>query len=98
MSNDGTRGKARLLSDDNLNFFGEVFARTDCGNDGLSRKEAINTIIQFNPDISRAAARNQHRHRILPNNTKAGLLKKTTQKVQATTSDQTNITVAQQYC
>ena len=41
---DGARGSAKLLTYGDVRFIGEVWARDDRGNDGLSRKEAIDNI------------------------------------------------------
>ena len=90
---DGSRGKVRALTNDDVKFFGAVFARADRGNDGLSVKEAVDAIIEYVPTMSRRGANQQLRRHILPKN--AGVLKKTIQKVQAITSDRTNINIAQ---
>lgn len=94
---DGFRGKPRALTNDDVKFFGEVFARADRGNDGLSMKEAVDAVIEYVPGISRRGARQQLGRHILPKNAAAGVLKKTLQKVQATTSDRTNINLPQQF-
>ena len=54
-------------------------------------------IQELKPDLTRVAARRQIQHYVLPANSKLGVLKKIKQKVQATTSDRTNINTAQQY-
>ena len=94
---DGSRGKKKLLSDSDVKLAGAVFARADRGNDGMSRKEATDMIQDLNPDISRKAAARQLSRVVLPRNAAVGILKKSTQKVQATTSDRTNINIAQQF-
>jgi len=54
-------------------------------------------ILELAPDITRLAAHRQIIRYVLPVNSAALVLKKSTQKVQATTSDRMNINVAQQY-
>ena len=78
-------------------FAGCVLARADQENDGLSSKETVDMIQELAPDITRLAARRQIIRYVLPVNSAASVLKKSAQKVQATTSDRTNINVAQQY-
>ena len=94
---DGARGSTKLLTDGDVRFIGEVWARDDRGNDGLSRKEAIDNIQELNHTITRESASRQLFRCILPDNAKSGILKPLSQKVQATTSDRTKINVAQQY-
>ena len=94
---DGARGSTKLLTDGDVRFIGEVWARDDRGNDGLSRKEAIDNIQELNHTITREYDTRQLSRRILPGNAKSGILKPHSQKVQATTSDCTNINVSQQY-
>jgi hypothetical protein len=83
---------------DKIKFAGCVLAWVDRGNDGLSSKEAVNMIQELVPNITQVSARRQMQHYMMPLNAAIGVLKHTTQKVQATTSDRTNINVAQQYC
>ena len=85
----------KLTNNDAL-FSGCVLAHADRENDGLSSKEAVDMIQELAPDITRLAARRQIIRYVLPVNSAALVLKKSTQKVQATTSDRTNINVAQQ--
>ena len=94
---EGSRGKKKLMEMGKIKFAGCVLARADRGNDGLSSKEAIDMIQELIPTIPRVAARRQMNRYVMPINHKIGVLKLTTQKVQATTSDRTNINVAQQY-
>ena len=91
------RGKPRLLTDSDVKLAGAVLARADRGNDGYSRKEAADLIQDLNPDINRLAARRQLSNIVLPKNHEAGVLKEAAVKAQPTTSDRTNINVAQQY-
>ena len=93
----GDRGKKNLLTNQDVKFIGGVLARANRGNDGMSRKEAKDVIQDLNPNISREGACKLLTRRVMPENAATGLLKKTTQKVQATTSDRTNINLAQQY-
>ena len=91
------RGKKKLLSDADVKIAGAVLARADRGNDGYSRKEAADLIQDLNPNIDRAAATRQLSRVVLPENHKAGILRESAVKVQPTTSDRTNINIAQQY-
>ena len=54
-------------------------------------------IQELEPNITRKGARRQIIHYVLPVNAQASELKKSAQKIQATTSNRTNINVAQQY-
>ena len=72
-------------------------AWADQANDGLSRKEAIDNIQELNQSISREATSKQLSRCVLPTNAKAGITKSQCQKVQATTSERTNINVAQKF-
>ena len=85
----------KLTNNDAL-FSGCVLARADQENDGLSSKEAVDMIQEIAPDITRVAARRQIIRYVLLVNSTASVLKKSAQKVQATTSDRTNINVAHQ--
>ena len=82
---------------DKIKFSGCVLAWADRGNDGLSSKEAVDMIQELVPNITRVSARRQMQRYVMLLNAVIGVLKRTTQKVQATTSDRTNINVAQQY-
>jgi hypothetical protein len=92
----GNQGKKRLMTNDDILFAGCVLARADRGNDGLSSKEGVDMIQELLPDVSRISAQRQIKSYVLPLNAAIGVLKKKRCKVQATTSDRTNINVAQQ--
>lgn len=94
---DGYRGKKKLMTEDEIKFAGCVLARADRGNDGLSSKEAVDMIQELIPNVSRETARRQMQRYVLPLNAAIGVLKKSLQLVQGTTSDRTNINLAQQY-
>ena len=94
---DGSRGKAKIMTNDDVGFVGQALARLDRGNDGASLKEALDILQELKPKITRTAARDQLRKVVLPENARDNVLKSKPQKVQATTSDRTNINVAQQY-
>jgi len=94
---DRSRGKKKWMTTDDVLFAGCVLARADRENDGLSSKEAVDMIQELAPDITRLAAHRQIICYVLPVNSAASVLKKSAQKVQATTSDRTIINVAQQY-
>lgn len=87
---------ARMTTDE-IKFTGCILARQDRVNNGLM-KEALDLVKEMIPDCSRRAARNAMYRNILPLNNALGVLKHTTQKVQATTTDRTNINIPQQYC
>ena len=90
---DGSHGKKKWMTTDNVLFAGCVLARADQENDGLSSKEAVDMIQELAPDITWLAARRQIICYVLPVNSAASVLKKSAQKVQATTSDRTIINV-----
>jgi hypothetical protein len=95
---DGRHSKKTLMNDDDIKFAGCVLACADRGNDGLSSKEAKDMIQDLLvPEVSWQQARRQLKKYVLPQNAAIGVLKKGEQQVQATTSNRTNINVAQQY-
>jgi len=95
---DGSRGKEKLLTDEEVLFMGHVMARQDHANDGLMRKEAKDIIVDVSKqDITFRAAGLQLSRCVLPVNAEKKILKPTLQMPQATTSDQTNMNIAQQY-
>jgi hypothetical protein len=61
-------------------------------------KEAKDVIMDLINNLSLSQAAKQLSRRVLPENSKAGVIKAMTQKVQATTSDRTNISLGQQFC
>ena len=63
----------------------------------MSRKEATDLLQDLNPNMEQQQAGNIVSRRVLPINAVASILKPKTMKVQPTTSDRTNINVAQQY-
>ena len=95
---DGSRGKKKWMTNNDVLFAGCVLACVDQINDGLLSKEAVNIIQELQPDITRKGARKQIIRYVLPVNATASVLKKTAQKIQATASDRRNINVAQQCC
>jgi hypothetical protein len=94
---DGSRGKKRLMTADEIKFSGCVLAWADRGNDGLSLKEAVNMIQELVSNITRVSAWRQMQRYVMPLNAAVGVLKRAIEKVQATTSNRMNINVAQQY-
>ena len=80
----GSRGKKKWMTMDDVLYAGCVLARADRENDGLSSKEAVDMIQELAPDITRLAAHRQIIHYVLPVNSAASVLKKSAQKVQAT--------------
>jgi hypothetical protein len=89
---DGSHGKTKLLTENEVKFTGEILARQDRANDGLSRKEANDVIMDLNNNLGRSQATKLLSRHVLPESAKAGVLKAMMQKVQATTSDCTNTT------
>ena len=49
---DGSRGKTKLLTDNEVKFTGAILAHQDRTNDGLSRKEAKDVIMDLNTNLS----------------------------------------------
>ena len=92
---DGSRGKKKWMTNNDILFAGCVLACADRENNGLSLKEAVNMIQELKPNITRKGARRQIIRYVLPVNVQASVLKKSDQKVQATTSDRTNKPVCQ---
>jgi hypothetical protein len=86
------------MTNTDILFAGCILACADCGNDGLFSKEGVDMIQELLPNISRISARRQIQSNILPLNAAIGVLKNKRCKVQATTSNRTNINIAQQYC
>jgi hypothetical protein len=94
---DGSCGKKKWMTKKDVLFAGCVLARADQENDGLSLKEAVDMIQELKPDITCKGACRQIIRYVLPVNVQASVLKKSAQKVQATTSNRTNINMVQQY-
>ena len=86
-----------MLFDSDVKLTGAVLTRADRGNGGYSRKEATDLIQDLNPNIERQAAQKQLSRVVLPKNHEAGVLKEPAVKAQPTTSDRTNINIAQHY-
>ena len=93
----GERGRKKLIDGENCDFVAETLARQDRCNDGASRKEAIDIIMDIEPDLTRKQASRQLSRVILPVAHANGILKKSLQKVQCTTSDRIAISIPQQY-
>jgi hypothetical protein len=72
---DGSRGKTKLLTDNEVKFTGAILARQDCANDGLSRKEAKDVIMDLSTSLSQSQASKLLSRRVLPESAKAGVLK-----------------------
>jgi hypothetical protein len=94
---DGSCGKKKWFTNDDVKFVGCVLTCADQKNDGLSSKEAVDMIQEIQPDLTRVGAQRQIQHYVLPVNSQLLVIKKCKQKVQATTSNRTNINTAQQY-
>ena len=72
---DESRGRTKLLTDSDVKFIGEVCAQADQGNDGPSRKKAIDNIQELILTLTRESASRQLTRRILPENDNAGIVK-----------------------
>ena len=75
------------MTNDDVLLAGCVLACADQDYEGLSSKEAVDVIHELTSDITREAACRQKISYVLPLNSKVSVLKKCTQKFQATTSD-----------
>jgi hypothetical protein len=95
---DGSHGKKKWFTNDDVKFVGCVLACADQENDGLLSNEAVDMIQELQPDLTRVGAQRHIKLYILPVNSQLSVLKKCKQKVQATTSNRTNRNTAQQYC
>ena len=62
----GERGRKKLIDGENCDFVAETLARQDRCNDGASRKEAIDIIMDIEPDLTRKQASRQLSRVILP--------------------------------
>ena len=63
----------------------------------MSRKEAIDSLVDLKGNLTRGAASRHLTRRVLAAGSDLGIIKKRTQKLQATTADRTNINIPQQY-
>ncbi len=88
---DGRHGRKKWMTNDDVEFVWCVLTCADQENNGLSSKEAVDMIQELQPDLTRVAAPKQIQCYVLPVNSKVSVLKKCKQKVQATTSNSTNI-------
>ena len=62
----GERGRKKLVDGENCDFVAETLARQDRCNDGASRKEAIDIIMDIEPGLTRKQASRQLSRVILP--------------------------------
>ena len=70
-----------LLTDGDINFICDVLARSDRGNYGMSRLEAVDTIHEVNPTLDRKQAKDLLERRVLPKTYADGKIKTKTLKV-----------------
>ena len=84
-----------VVSGENTSFLGDVVVRCDQANNGLTRQEAISTLQELEPDLSRKQATNFFNRTFFQKN--KGKVKKNLVKAQKTTTKRSQITVAQQY-
>jgi len=85
------------MEDEDCQFVAETLAWRGRCNDGSSRKEAINMIIDIQPELTRKQSSRQFSRIILSRAHTKEIIKKTLQKVQSTTYDRITITLPQQY-
>ena len=87
-------GRMPVVSGENTSFLGDVVVRCDRANNGLTRQEAISTLQELEPDLSRKQATNFFNRTFFQKN--KGKVKKNLVKAQKTTTKRSQITVAQQ--
>ena len=93
----GVGPNRRLLTDGEINFIGDVLARSDRGNNGMRRLEAMDAIQEVNPTLYRKQAKDLLEKNVLPKAYADGKIKRKTLKVQATTTERTAITYQSQW-
>ena len=74
-----------------------MLARSDRGNNGMSRLEAMDYIQEVNPTLDRKQAKYLLERRVLPKAYTDRKVKRKTLKVQATTTERTSITYQSQW-
>ena len=82
----------RLRTDGDINFIGDVLACSDRGNNGMSRLESMDAIQEVNHTLDQKQAKDLLERRVLPKAYADGKIKRNTLKLQATTTEQTDIT------
>ena len=93
----GVGPNSTLLNDGDINFTGDVLARSDHGNNGMGRQEEIYAIQEVNPTLDQKQAKDLLERRVLPKSYADGKIKKKALKAQATTTEQTAITYQSQW-
>ena len=93
----GVGPNRRLLTDGDINFIADVLVRSDRGNNGTSRLEAMDYIQEVNPTLDRKQAKDLLERRVLPKAYSYGKIKRKTLKAQATTTERTAITYRSQW-
>ena len=93
----GVGPNRRLLTDGDINFIGDVLARSDRGENGMSRLEAMDAIQEVNPTLDRKQAKDLLERRVLPKSHADGKINRHTLKVQVTTTERTAITYQSQW-
>ena len=92
----GVRPNRRLLTDGDINFIGDVLARSDRGDNDMSHLEEMDAIQEVNPTLEQKQAKYLLERRVLPKAYADGKIKRETLKVQATTKERTAITYRSQ--
>ena len=88
-------GRAPLIPEAEQQFLADVLARKDRGNDGASRAEAIDYVIEISPKLTRDQARLHLNRTLLKNH--PDQVKPKPKVAQATTTKRSAITVEQQF-
>ena len=90
-------GPSPILDTSDTKFMSDVLRRADRGNEGMSRAEAINTIQELVPGVSKQTGSRLLTNHILRNVDNKGLLKSNLVVAQATTTKRSAITLQQQW-
>ena len=93
----GVGPNRRLLTDGDINFIGDVLARSDRGNNVMIRLEAMDAIQEVIPTLDQKQAKDLLEQLVLPKAYANGKIKRKTLKVQATTTELTDITYQSQW-
>ena len=88
----GVSPNSTLLTDGDINFMGNVLARSDIGNNDMRHQEAIYAIQEVNPTLYQNQAKDLLEQRIFPKAYSDGEIERKTLKVQAATTERTAIT------
>ena len=93
----GDRGKKRLLKSSEVEFLVDLYARVDQVNTEMDRSEVVDVIMEMNQNISQKAVTLHLKRILLPVNAEPGIVRENLVKIQATTSNQSEINLSKQY-